>query len=65
MLAIVAATILGGCAKEVTGTAQIICGDWRQISVSKNDKLTDQTAKEIVGNNSARAAWCNPKGAGA
>lgn len=52
---------LGGCAKEVTGTAEIICGDWKGISISKHDKLTDQTAGEIAGNNAARAVWCTPK----
>jgi hypothetical protein len=44
-----------------------LCRDWRQIGVRKADVkvISDDTAREIVGNNKARAAWCNPKGAGA
>lgn len=40
-----------------------ICGEnnWREIGVRKADKITDETAREIVGNNKARAAWCNKK----
>jgi hypothetical protein len=51
----------------VTGTAEQLCRDWRQIGVRKADVkvISDDTAREIVGNNKARAAWCNPKGAGA
>jgi hypothetical protein len=28
--------------------------------VSKADVITPDTAKEIIGNNDARAAWCQP-----
>jgi len=44
-----------------------VCGpnNWREIGVRKADKITDDTAREIIGNNEARAAWCNAKRAGA
>lgn len=59
MLCVLTAGIAtSGCAQTVAGTAQQVCETWRSISISKNDKLTDQTAKEIAGNNAARGAWC-------
>lgn len=54
-----------GCSQTVTGTTAQMCQDWREIGVRKADKITDDTAREIVGNNEARAAWCNAKRAGA
>jgi hypothetical protein len=41
------------------GTAQHVCRTWQIVTISKNDKLTDQTARELAGNNAARQAWCN------
>lgn len=40
-----------------------MCGpnNWQEIGVRKGDKITDDTAREIVGNNKARAAWCSQK----
>jgi len=36
-----------------------MCQDWRLISVSKADKLSDETATEIVSNNKSREVWCS------
>jgi hypothetical protein len=40
-----------------------VCGPngWREIGVRKADVITPDTAKEIIGNNDARAAWCTPR----
>lgn len=48
-----------GCSQTVAGTAAHVCETWRSVTISKRDKLTDQTAKEIAGNNAARETWCN------
>lgn len=65
--AIVVTAVLSGCAAPRQGTLAQICNDngWREIGVRKADKISDDTAREIVGNNVARAAWCNAKRAGA
>lgn len=53
---------LSGCAPaQITGTAAQICQDWRTVGVRKADAITDDTAKEIIGNNEARAVWCQQK----
>lgn len=60
---------LSGCGRTVEGTIAQVCGpnNWREIGVRKADigKISDDTAREIIGNNEARAAWCNAKRAGA
>lgn len=63
----IAGIALSGCTRTVEGTIAQVCGpnNWREIGVRKADKITDDTAREIVGNNEARAAWCNAKRAGA
>lgn len=45
----------------MTGTAEKVCRDWRDIGVRKGDVITDGTAREIIGNNEARAVWCSSK----
>lgn len=56
----IAATASSGCAQTMAGgTAQHVCRTWQIVTISKNDKLTDQTARELAGNNAARQAWCN------
>lgn len=68
LLATVAtAALLSGCGQTIDGTVAQVCGpnNWREIGVRKADKITDDTAREIVGNNEARAAWCNAKRVGA
>ena len=63
----VTAALLSGCSRSIEGTVAQICGEnnWREIGVRKADKITDATAREIVGNNEARAAWCKSSRAGA
>lgn len=53
---------LSGCAtKPIVVTAEELCKSWRHQTISKDDKLTDQTASQIEGNNKARPAWgCEP-----
>ena len=62
---ICAATALtvSGCASTApTGTTAQMCQDWRTVNVRKIDRInSDDTAREIIGNNEARAAWCQPK----
>jgi type IV pilus biogenesis protein CpaD/CtpE len=60
ILCVLGAGTVSGCAQTVAGTASQVCETWRPISISKHDKLTDQTAGEIAGNNAARAVWCTP-----
>ena len=52
-----------GCATAPTGTLAQVCGPngWREIGVSKSDVISPDTAREIIGNNDARQAWCQPK----
>lgn len=59
MLCVLGAAIASsGCSQTVAGTAQQVCETWRDVTISKHDKLTAQTAGEIAGNNAARATWC-------
>lgn len=51
-------TVVGGCSQTIAGTAAHVCETWRPVTISKHDKLTDQTAREIAGNNAARETWC-------
>ena len=58
---IAAIVVLSGCAKPPEGTLAQVCGPngWREIGVRKADVITPDTAKEIIGNNEARHAWCS------
>lgn len=50
--------IVSGCSS--TGTivqAESLCTDWREISVSKRDRLTQGTASQIESNNKSRGGW--------
>jgi hypothetical protein len=38
-----------------------VCDSWKVVSISKDDKLTDGTKREIVGNNVASEQWCGPR----
>jgi len=49
--------LLTGCAKTVVVTADSLCESWRHQTVSKNDKLTDETAAIAEGNNLSRVHW--------
>lgn len=50
----------GGCAKDERpeGTAAQLCRSWKEVGIRKADKLTTDTAREIVANNEARPDWC-------
>lgn len=52
--------LTSGCAQQPKpeGTAQIICRSWKEIGIRKADKLTTDTAREIIANNEARPEWC-------
>jgi hypothetical protein len=59
----IAGIAVSGCSRTIEGTVAQMCGpnNWQEIGVRKGDKITDDTAREIVGNNKARAAWCSQK----
>jgi hypothetical protein len=40
------------------GTAAQLCRSWKEIGTRKADKMTIETAREIVANNEARPEWC-------
>jgi len=54
---------VSGCGQTVEGMLAQVCGPngWREIGVRKADRITDDTAREIIGNNEARSAWCQGK----
>lgn len=55
--------LLTGCGTSTAGIADVtlVCPSWREITVSKADKLTEKTARRIEGNNEARLAQgCPP-----
>lgn len=54
------AVIANGCAKDERpeGTAAQLCRSWKEVGIRKADKLTTDTAREIVANNEARPEWC-------
>lgn len=61
LCASIAATAgLNGCAKDERpeGTAAQLCRSWKEIGIRKADKLSTDTAREIVGNNEVRPEWC-------
>ena len=62
LLAVISlAPLLTGCAHQTTGTTAQMCETWRDVSVSKKDVLTKETASEIAGNNVSRSVWCTKK----
>ena len=51
-----------GCSKTIVVTADELCKDWRHQSVSRNDKLTQETAEQIEASNGSRVNWgCAPR----
>ena len=56
------ASVLAGCADKLVMISQgDLCKSWRHQTVSKQDKLTQGTAKIAEGNNNARPLWgCEP-----
>jgi hypothetical protein len=62
LLAVPLSVILAGCSSPIAGTApKLICESWHPVTISKNDKLTDQTAREIAGNNAANVEFCGER----
>jgi hypothetical protein len=45
----------------IKGNAAQICEQWQPILPSRKDVLTDDTAKQIAGNNAANQTWCGSK----
>jgi hypothetical protein len=44
-------------------TADELCRDWRHMTVSRQDRLTQETAEQIEASNGSRVNWgCAPKG---
>jgi hypothetical protein len=54
--AILAATV-SGCTKYVFVDAEALCKSWKHQTVSKDDKLTQETAAIAQGNNKSRPEW--------
>lgn len=51
--------LLSACAGSPAAivNADALCRDWRHQTVSKADKITDQTATDIEANNKSRPNW--------
>jgi hypothetical protein len=49
-------TLLGGCAGIGAGIDP--CGPWRPILVSRDDALTDATARAVLAHNLTRRRLC-------
>lgn len=51
--------LLSGCASlpVVIADRAALCQDWREITISKHDDMTEQTASEIEASNKSRPAW--------
>lgn len=51
--------LLSGCAqtRPLVATASELCRDWRHQTVSKADKLTEETASQIEASNKSRPNW--------
>lgn len=60
LCASIVATASSGCASapKPEGTAEQLCRSWKEIGIRKADKLTTETAREIVANNESRPEWC-------
>lgn len=50
-----------GSGYEIKGVAAQICEQWQPILPSRKDQLTDETARQIAGNNAANQTWCGTK----
>lgn len=63
LAALLSASLTSGCANTgaIDGTTVHVCKTWEPIYPSKSDKLTDGTARQIVGNNAANEVWCGKR----
>ena len=72
-LLVLPALLIGcsGTSKPVAIATDRLCESWKHQTVSRKDKLTEETASQIEGSNKARPAWgcqygeSRAKGAGA
>lgn len=52
------AAIVSGCSHApMLVTADELCKDWRNMTVSKKDVLTQETAEQIEASNLSRVNW--------
>jgi hypothetical protein len=55
-------TPLGGCSlfqpAKTEGTAAQMCRSWKEIGTRKADRISPDTAREILANNESRPEWC-------
>lgn len=60
LVAMLSASLTTACANTTAteGTAVQICKQWTAIYPSRKDQLTDDTARQIAGNNAANEQWC-------
>jgi len=58
LLVLALSLTLAGCSKNTFAINGANCESWATIYPSRRDVLTDDTAKQIVGNNAARKSWC-------
>lgn len=56
-IALIAPVLLTGCAKTVVVTASELCRSWKHQTVSKDDKITNDSAAIAEGNNKSRPEW--------
>lgn len=56
-LLLVSLTLLGAC--TTAGPGIDVCGPWRPILVSRQDQLTDQTARQILAHNETGERLCH------
>jgi hypothetical protein len=63
MLLLGSLVLLQGCGPTLAVIAvDEMCKSWRYQTVSRNDRLTEETASGIEGSNKARVDWgCHPK----
>lgn len=57
--------LLSGCALIPAGivNSEALCADWKHQTVSKRDKITEETASQIEASNKSRPAWgCKYRG---
>jgi hypothetical protein len=57
ILPLASLVLLSGCSKTVVVTAEELCKSWRHQTVSKDDKITNDTAAVAEGNNKSRPEW--------
>lgn len=63
LAALLSAILLPACGSTsaIEGTAVQICRTWEPIYPSRRDVLTDETARQIAGNNAANEKWCGER----